>query len=131
MWSPNLQRINKFRIISEMRQMPERQHAIFELALKRIRCPKCTGRVLETMMPDVVCEKCGSQFVLATRVGGGFLSGGLHAQLIEKNQPQQVAVQMARPQASIPQAIGGKFCHHCGSSMSESAKFCNKCGTQL
>lgn len=112
--------------------MSERQHAIFELAIKRIKCPKCKGRVLETMMPDVVCEKCGTQFVLATRVGGGFLGGGLHAQLIEKTQPAPV---MAQPIAAAPQPMpigaSGKFCHNCGSSTPESAKFCNKCGTQL
>lgn len=112
--------------------MSERQHRIFELALKRIRCPKCKGKVLETIMPDVVCEKCGSQFILATRVGGGFF-GGLNAQLIEKNQPAQVAIPVAQPQivAATSQASGGKFCHNCGSPTKETAKFCNSCGTQL
>jgi len=111
--------------------MSERQHAIFELALKKIRCPKCRGRVLETMMPDVVCEKCGSQFVLATRVGGGFFSGGLNAQLIEKNQPAQVAMAAQPQMMAAPQTASGKFCHNCGSQAAETAKFCNKCGTQI
>ena len=75
--------------------MSERQHAVFEAALNRIRCPKCRGKVLETMMPDAVCEKCGTQFVLATRMGKGMFGGGLHAQLIEKNQAPQMSVPMA------------------------------------
>gem|GEM_PF-2345153 len=111
--------------------MSERQHQIFEAALNKIRCPKCKGRVLETMMPDAICEKCGTQYVLATRLGKGFFGGGLHAQLIEKNQPAPPAIPFAQPQVITSTQTVGKFCHNCGSQVSNSAQFCTKCGTRL
>jgi rRNA maturation endonuclease Nob1 len=118
--------------------MSDRQRAIFEAALNRTRCPKCRGKVLETMMPDAVCEKCGTQYILATRMGQGLLGGGLHAQLIEKNPSPQMAMQYApAPQIAMQQpvmqqqAASGRFCHNCGSSTDVNAKFCIKCGTQV
>ncbi|MFI5450316.1 MAG: zinc-ribbon domain-containing protein [Candidatus Bathyarchaeia archaeon] len=85
-------------------------------------------------MPDVVCEKCGTQFMLATRMGQGLFGGGLHAQLIEKNQPPQMAMPMTQSmsQPVMQQApTGSKFCHGCGSPINGGATFCTKCGAKV
>jgi hypothetical protein len=55
------------------RQMAARR-AIFLNIMKRARCPKDNGKMLETAMPDVVCEKCSTAYTLA--IGqAGFWSG--------------------------------------------------------
>jgi Zn finger protein HypA/HybF involved in hydrogenase expression len=59
-----------------MGRMEERQRILFDAALNKIRCPKCNGKVLSTDMPDAVCEKCGTEYVLATRPGHGLFGGG-------------------------------------------------------
>jgi Zn finger protein HypA/HybF involved in hydrogenase expression len=62
-----------------------KERATFENALGKTKCPKCGGKVLETAMPDVVCEKCRTQFILATRMDlSMFFGGGPSARLIEK-----------------------------------------------
>ena len=103
-----------------------RQRANWELALRRARCPKDGGHVLETAQPDVVCQKCGTQFTLAIQVG----TFTMRQQLIEKSQPQPVYVS-APPQAVPQMAAHGRFCHNCGSPINEGARFCAGCGTQL
>jgi len=87
---------------------------------------------MELSMPDVVCQKCGSQFLLATRVDRGFFGGGVRSQLVEKTQPAyaQQSVPQVAPQAA-PQAASGRFCYQCGSPLNEGARFCAGCGTQL
>jgi len=105
--------------------MSTRQRANWELALKRARCPKDGGHILETAQPDVVCQRCGTQFTLAMQVG----RFTMRQQLIEKNQPQPVYAP-APPPAPL-QAAGGRFCHNCGAPLNEGAKFCSACGTQL
>ena len=99
-----------------------KQRADFELALKRSRCPKCKGHILETSQPDVACQKCGTQFTLAIQ-SGAFL---MRQQLIEKTQAPIAPIQLSTPQAS-----SGSFCHNCGASVRSESKFCNKSGTQL
>jgi predicted amidophosphoribosyltransferase len=111
-----------FLFMSRYNRQLVKQRADFELALKRSRCPKCGGHVLETSQPDTVCQKCGSQFVLAIQ-SGSFL---MRTKLIEKQQtPSSVA------QLNLLQAASGHFCHNCGAAAKEGSKFCNKCGTQL
>jgi hypothetical protein len=64
--------------------------------------------------------------------------GGLHAQLIEKNQASQMSVPIGQSAAQpVIQPVmqlapgGGKFCHNCGSPSGLQAVFCNKCGAKL
>jgi len=99
-----------------------KNRADFELSLKRSRCTKCKGHILEISQPDVVCQKCGTQFILAIQ-SGAFM---MRSQLIEKNQSPVPSYQ-----TNTPQAATGSFCHQCGASQNEGSKFCNKCGTQL
>ena len=92
------------------------------MALRRARCPKDRGHILETAQPDVVCSKCGTQYILATKVG--LLT--LRQELIEK--PPVVA---PSPQPA-PSSMGpGKFCHKCGSVLKPEASFCSSCGTAV
>jgi len=81
-------------------------------------------------MPDAVCEKCSTQYTLATRLGQGLFGGGLHFQLIEKTV-QQAAVAPASYPSMQPRAATGRFCFKCGSSIQEASKFCSGCGTPV
>jgi len=102
-----------------------RQRANWEFALKRARCPKDGGHILETSQPDVVCQKCGTQYTLAIQVG----KFTMRQQLIEKTQPQPIYAPAPPPAA--PQAASGRFCHNCGAPVNEGARFCSGCGAQL
>jgi predicted amidophosphoribosyltransferase len=106
------------------------ERAVFEVALRQARCPKCRGKVMEISMPDVVCEKCGAQYMLASRFDKGFFGSSVNSRLIEKNQPQPSYSPQFTPQAA-PQAASGRFCYRCGSPLGEGARFCAGCGTQL
>lgn len=81
-------------------------------------------------MPDVVCEKCSTQYTLATRLGQGLFGGGLHAQLIEKTVQQQTVVPAPYPPMQ-QLAASGRFCFKCGSSIQQASKFCSGCGTAV
>jgi hypothetical protein len=60
-------------------RIKDSQRVRFERILGHARCPKDGGRVLETTMPNVVCMKCSTRYILAIQ-GGQFLS---HFMLIE------------------------------------------------
>lgn len=55
------------------------QREWFERILKSARCPKDGARVLEITMPNVVCSKCSTRYVLAIQ-GGRILA---HSKLVE------------------------------------------------
>lgn len=93
----------------------------FERALKHSRCPKCKGHVLEVVQPDVVCEKCGNQFILAIQSG----TFTMRSKLIEKKTTDSAN------RANQSPTVGERFCHKCGAPASEGSNFCNKCGAQL
>lgn len=81
-------------------------------------------------MPDVVCEKCGTPFTLATRMDQGLFGGGLHAQLIEKSNPQPIVAPTAQATTQLA-AASDRFCFNCGSPIQDVAKFCSSCGTKV
>ncbi|MGA1975672.1 MAG: hypothetical protein ABSG92_08555 [Conexivisphaerales archaeon] len=101
------------------------QRANFERALKGARCPKDGGRVLEVSMPDVICSKCSTTYVLAMRSGTFFMRW----KLTEKAAPQPAIV---KEKEVITQEIGKAPCKYCGSLVDIARdRFCPNCGRAL
>ncbi len=65
--------------ISKHERQLAQQREWFERILKHARCPKDGARVLEITMPNVVCSKCSTHYILAIQ-GGRFLA---HSKLVE------------------------------------------------
>ncbi len=102
-----------------------KQRAEFTLALKRSRCPKDGGHVLEVSMPEVVCEKCSTVYMLAIQ-SGTFL---MRYKLIEKQAPQPTIV---REREVTQREIVRVPCKYCGSLNDlATAKFCSSCGAPI
>jgi hypothetical protein len=108
-----------------------KQRADFTLALKRARCPKDGGHILEVQMPDVICEECSTKFTLAIQ-SGTFL---MRTRLIEKKDDHQTMARIpqaplsARAYPPATQTPGSLFCMNCGTSLPLGSRFCNSCGT--
>jgi len=102
-----------------------KQRADFNLALKRSRCEKDGGHVLETAMPEVVCEKCGTTYILAIQSGSLFM----RSKLIEKQNPQP---QVIKEREVIQRDIVRVPCKHCGVLNDlATARFCSSCGAPI
>ena len=93
--------------------------------MRRARCPKDGGRILEVAMPDVVCEKCGTTYILAMQIGTFML----HTKLIEK-QPAQPQVIMNKEVTQ--REIVKVPCKYCGTLNNLATdKFCSGCGAPV
>jgi len=78
--------------------------------------------VLEVSMPDVVCQKCGTRFVLAIQSGALFM----RSQLVETQQgaPSRDSI-VTRQSSQNPET---KYCSKCGTQLPRPAAFCSSCG---
>lgn len=101
------------------------QRANFNLALKRSRCPKDNGHVLETAMPEVVCEKCHTYYTLAIQ-SGRFT---MRWQLVEKPSAQPI---MVKEKEVIQREVVKVPCKFCGNLNDlASTRFCPSCGAPV
>jgi len=116
--------------LSRAHRQTSAHRADFLLALKRSRCPKDNGRVLEVSMPDVVCEKCSTAYVLA--IQSGMLT--MHWKLVEKQsaQPTPQHTVFVREKEVIQREIVKVPCRFCG-TLNELAttRFCPSCGAAV
>lgn len=117
-----------------------KQRADFLTVLKRSRCPKCGARVLEISQPEVLCENCNTQFVLAIQSGFAFLRSKLvEKQALQSPRQQKEQEQEASSAAAASSDISASddentstsSCPSCGVLVSQDSLFCNKCGTKL
>ena len=105
------------------------QRANFNLALKRSRCPKDNGKVLEVSMPEVVCEKCSTYYVLAIQSG----MFTMRWKLVEKQTvPTPIAPTVVKEKEVIQREIVKVPCKFCGNLNDlATAKFCSGCGAPV
>jgi hypothetical protein len=99
----------------------------FNLALKRSRCPKDNGHVLEVSMPDVICEKCSTTYILAIQSGTFFM----RSKLIEKQSVQLPSrpTEIIREKEVIQRDIVKVPCKFCGNLNDlATTRFCPSCG---
>ena len=107
-----------------------RQRDNWTLSLRRSRCPKDGGRVLETQMPEAVCSKCGTRYILA--IQSGFLL--MRSQLVEvtrDSQPVNITVPSIKEREvkeTIIKEVVKIPCRYCGGLMPQTDNFCANCG---
>ena len=98
-------------------QQLARQRANWERALKFAKCPKDGAKILEIDMPDVVCSKCSTRYILAIQVGMFRLSSELIEQKNEeKTMPKEKEV------------IVKIRCSHYHNTFEETLNKCPHCG---
>lgn len=97
-----------------------KQRANFEQALRRSRCPKDKGRILEVSMPNVVCAQCSTKYILAMQSGSFFFRW----KLVEEG-----AQEMVKEKETIQREVIVKLrCRHCGQTFEEALNRCPHCG---
>jgi Zn finger protein HypA/HybF involved in hydrogenase expression len=96
------------------------------MAVRGARCPKDGGKVYETAMPEVVCEKCSTVYILAIH-GGTFFT---RWKLVEKQKRQPTIHTESRE--VIQREIVKVPCKFCG-NLNElaTARFCPSCGAAV
>jgi hypothetical protein len=92
------------------------QRANFQKVLKNAKCPKDGERVLEKAMPDVICSKCSTRYILA--IQAGFL---LHWKLIEQNNEEKTITKEKEVIVKIR-------CPYCHGLYDETLNSCPHCG---
>jgi Zn finger protein HypA/HybF involved in hydrogenase expression len=100
-----------------------RQRRNFVRALKKARCPKDGGRMLEVSMPNVVCSTCSTRYVLAVQPRS-FLTP-LNWKLIEGGG---VAPEMVKEKETIERVVVKIRCRNCGQTFEETQDRCPNCG---
>ena len=95
------------------------QRAKFNRALKNAKCHKDGARILEIAMPDVICSKCSTRYILAIR--GGFI---LHWKLIEQNSEEKVIIKDKEVIVKIR-------CTSCYGLYDETLNICPHCGARV
>jgi hypothetical protein len=113
--------------MNEYKEQLAKQRTRFEWGLSSARCPKDGGRVLETSMPNVVCEKCSSQYVLAVRVG--FLNR-VHWKLVEPSEARPMIKETTREKEVIVREVVLVSCKYCGDLIPQGSLFCPNCGAR-
>lgn len=99
-----------------------RQRRNFVRALKKARCPRDGGRMLEVAMPSVVCSVCSTRYVLAVQPRS-FLTP-LSWKLVEADAPE-----MVKEKETIQREVIVKIrCRNCGQIFEETQDRCPNCG---
>jgi uncharacterized OB-fold protein len=99
-----------------------RQRRNFERALKKSRCPKDGGRMLEVAMPTVVCSECSTRYVLAVQPRS--LLTPLSWKLVEAEGSETV-----KEKETIEREVIVKIrCRNCGQTFEETQNRCPNCG---
>jgi len=103
-----------------------RQRRNFERALKRSRCPKDGGRMLEVAMPNVICSTCSTKYVLAVQPRS-FLTP-LSWKLVEAG-PEAGPPEVVKEKETIQREVIVKIrCRNCGQTFDETLNRCPNCG---
>ena len=106
----------------------ERQLAVHRAnwtkALKFSKCRKCGGKILETEMPNVVCNQCSTKYTLAIQVGLIRLSSKL---IEQKDQETMITKEVTKEKEVIVKVR----CPYCKGLHDETLNFCPYCGARV
>jgi rRNA maturation endonuclease Nob1 len=85
---------------------------------------------LETQMPEAVCSKCGTRYVLAIQSGSILIRSKL-VEVTRDVQPMNITVPSIKEhevRETIIKEVVKIPCRYCGSLVPQSDNFCSHCG---
>ncbi len=97
------------------------RRTLFERSLRHVRCNKCGSKVLELEMPNVICSKCSTKYILAVSTKGFLLQ--LDYKLIEQKEEIKEKEIITKEVVMIP-------CQYCRGLMVQTSTFCSNCGAK-
>jgi len=105
------------------------RRTLFERSLRRVTCPKCYSKILEVDMPNVICIKCSTKYILAVGTKG-FLLHQLDYKLIEqKNEARELTKE--KEIIKEKEVIVKVRCSYCHGLHNETDNYCPFCNAKV
>lgn len=104
------------------------RRTLFERSLRRVKCDKCGSKILEVEMPNVICSKCSTKYILAVSTKGFFLPQ-LDYKLIEQKHEEK-SITKEKEIIKEKEVIVKIRCSYCHSLRNETDNFCPICNAK-